>query len=145
MNPVGAGRFLRGTRGCAKWCKRPSGTAAGFTATHTFNARSHPQPIQLARDPSPPTGLCLMYNYYYGTRTPKECVQRVSQSGANNGDVIGYMYKDSRYTSLRHKAEFTYDSLNRLWSAIAALDRTHARERHVCATRGICRQEVYGE
>jgi len=60
-----------------------------------------------------------MYNCYYGTRTPKECVQRVSQSGANNGDVIGYMYKDSRHTNLRHKAEFTYDSLNRLSSAIA--------------------------
>jgi hypothetical protein len=46
------------------------------------------------------------------------------------------MYKDSRYTSLRHKAGFTYDSLNRLTRSIAALGRTHARGRHVCATRG---------
>jgi len=119
MNPVGAGRLLRGTRGCAKWCKRPSGTAAGFTATDTFNARSLPQRIQLARDPFPPPDLYLMYNCYSGIQTARECKQPVSQSGANNGDVIGYMYKDSRHTNLRHKAEFTYDSLNRLSSAIA--------------------------
>jgi hypothetical protein len=82
-----------------------------------------------------------MYNCYSGIQTARECRQPVSQSGANNGDVIGYMYKDSRYTSLRHKAEFTYDSLNRLTNSIAALGRTHAKGRHICATREYGMQE----
>ena len=88
----------------------------------------------MARASSPPTGLCLMYNCYSGIQTARECKQPVSQSGANNGNVIGYMYKDSRYTSLRHKAEFACDSLNRLASSIAALGRT-SRRVGVCATR----------
>ena len=77
----------------------------------------------------------MISNYYSGIQTLRGCEPQVSQPGANNGSVIGYMYKDSRYTSLRHKAETTYDSLNRLASSIAALGRTHARGRHLCTTR----------
>jgi len=98
---------------------------------HPLASPAHP----IGSRPFPPAHVSLISNYYSGIQTLRECEQQVSQSGANNGNVIGYMYKDSRYTSLRHKAEFTYDSLNRLTSSIAALGRTHARGRHVCATR----------
>jgi hypothetical protein len=118
----------------AYWSQRANQGPWLVSARHTFTGRALPQRIESARDPFPPARFCLISNYYSGIQTLRECEQQVSQSGANNGNVLGYMYKDSRYTNLRHKAVFTYDGLNRLASPIAALGRT-PRRLGVCATR----------
>ncbi len=67
---------------------------------------------------TPAAQFCLVYNYFAGAATPTTCLVP-SQAGSNNGSIMGYFYKDSRSTDLRHEDDFTYDSLNRLTSSIA--------------------------
>ncbi len=68
-----------------------------------------------------------MYNYYAGAQNVSPCSSSAAESpsnwptGANNnGNVAGYYYVDPMNGSaLYHTASYTYDGVNRLWTATA--------------------------
>ena len=65
---------------------------------------------------------CWVYNYYVGDANATACSESPSgwPTGTNNnGNVAGYYFNDAVHTGLKHSATYTYDTVNRLSSAIA--------------------------
>jgi len=59
---------------------------------------------------------CLVYNYCGNQQTPTSCDQDPPPSTGNNGNVMGYFYRDLANPSPQHKVIYTYDPLNRLFT-----------------------------
>jgi len=87
--------------------------------TYEFNNRLQPYWVELGTADTPAAQFCLVYNYYPGVATPTTCAVPSQASSGNNGNIVGYFYRDSTNAALQHKTDFTYDSLNRLASSIA--------------------------
>jgi RHS repeat-associated protein len=63
---------------------------------------------------------CLVYNYYSGVPNPTGCTGTPgAATSGNNGNVMGHYYQDGKYPTWGHTLAYTYDSLNRLSSALA--------------------------
>src|SRR5207244_392545 len=82
---------------------------------------------------TPAANNCLVYNYYAGAANPTTCTNSPTQPTAgNNGNVMGYWYQDTSYSSLSHTMTYGYDSLNRLTSAVGTgvtLNQTYTYDR----------------
>jgi len=87
--------------------------------TYEYNNRLQPYWIELGTAASPAAQFCLVYNYYQGVGTPTTCSVPSQAASGNNGNMVGYFYRDTPNSALQHKTEFTYDNLNRLTSSIA--------------------------
>ncbi len=89
--------------------------------TYQYNKRLQPWVISLAAAGS--TGYCRVYNYFTGTWTPPSSCPRVGSAPptgtTDNGDVMGYWYQDGALSTASHKLSYSYDSLNRLGTAVA--------------------------
>ena len=65
-------------------------------------------------------GVCWMYNYYPGTSNNSSCSAPTPGTVGNNGNVLGYNYLDTAYSTMAHSAPFGYnDGVNRLTSVIS--------------------------
>jgi RHS repeat-associated protein len=66
--------------------------------------------------------LCLVYNYYSGTWTPPTSCptsgQQPPTGTTNNGNVLGLWDDDATVTTNCHTAAYSYDTVNRLSSAV---------------------------
>jgi RHS repeat-associated protein len=93
--------------------------------TYNYNNRLQPVRIQLGTSSSNAANYCLVYNYYAGVANPTSCSIPAAATSGNNGTVMGYLYQDTTNPSLGHTAAYTYDSLNRLTSAVASGSSTY--------------------
>src|SRR5438128_1636524 len=88
--------------------------------TYDYNNRLQPVRIQLGTSSNPAADYCLVYNYYAGTANPSLCTATPTQpTTGNNGNVAGYWHNDSVNTGVADTMTDTYDSLNRLGTAVA--------------------------
>ncbi|HMD96193.1 MAG TPA: hypothetical protein VKM93_02530, partial [Terriglobia bacterium] len=96
--------------------------------TYDYNNRLQPVRIQLGTSASNAANYCLVYNYYAGVANPSSCTNSPgTASSGNNGNVMGYWYQDnvSSNPSFSHTASYTYDSVNRLATAVATGSSTY--------------------
>jgi RHS repeat-associated protein len=96
------------TDGC-----EPTGNCTSAVENYYYNNRLQPYMIWTTW---PGVSDCVVLNYYSGASNPTSC-NTPSQTGGNNGNVMGYWYRDWANTNLTHTASFGYDSLNRLNTA----------------------------
>jgi YD repeat-containing protein len=91
--------------------------------SYAYNNRLQPVVIDLGNTVNGVSAEnCLVYNYYSGYSNPTSCtLPQPPQDGSvkNNGNVKGYLYQDTSYTSLGHTMTYGYDSLNRLTNDMA--------------------------
>ncbi len=94
--------------------------------TYAYNNRLQPTQIQLGTSSNSAAYYSLAYNYSWpsGQQMPQGC-SLTSQSSGNNGNVVGYTYTDSEYSSLSHTALYVYDTVNRLACAQATGNSTY--------------------
>ncbi len=93
--------------------------------TYTYNNRLQPWMIELGKPgggSNTYASYCLVYNYFSTWTPPTSCPDpsSVPTTGTtNNGNVMGYWYKDVPLSTANHKLSYGYDSLNRLGTAVA--------------------------
>ena len=114
--PWGAVNSL--TNGCA------GSGCTNTVETYTYNNRLQPWMIQLGTTTGGTSAeACWLYNYFSSWSGYSSCptASSVPTSGSgNNGNVNAYYYKDN-FQCFSHTATFTYDSVNRLTAASAAV------------------------
>jgi RHS repeat-associated protein len=95
----------------------PSGSCTNVQETYNYNNRLQPTRLQLGTASNNSYYNCMVYDYY-GV-SPTSCTSTPTQeTSGNNGDVMTYWYLDNN-SWLGYTATYTYDSLNRLTSAVA--------------------------
>jgi RHS repeat-associated protein len=94
------------------------GGGTGAQETYAYNNRLDPVMIELGTTGNATADYCLVYNYSLGAANPTSCLPP-SVAAGNNGNVVGYWYQDNVNSSFSHTASYTYDGVNRLWTAIA--------------------------
>jgi RHS repeat-associated protein len=94
--------------------------------TYAYNNRLQPVMIELGNTSNASANYCLVYNYYAGPGEPTSCAAPAQGNSGNNGNVMGYYYQDNVNPTLGHTATYTYDSLNRLASAVATAGSTYS-------------------
>src|SRR5437016_6740710 len=92
--------------------------------TYTYNNRLQPARIQLGSNVSGHSAddSCLVYNNYTVATNATTCAVPAyppPAGASNNGNVMGHYYQDGKYPTWGHTLAYTYDSLNRLSSALA--------------------------
>jgi len=106
--------------------KRRWGADIAFYVSDT--SALQPWMIQLGTNANPSADYCLVYNYESSWTPPTSCPSPgsvpTSDSG-NNGNAMGYWYKDNINTSFSHTAAYTYDNVNRLSTAVATGSSTY--------------------
>ena len=93
--------------------------------TYDYNSRLQPVRIQLGTSATPNASYCLVYNYYVGVNNPTSCSTPATATSGNNGNLMGYFDQDTADAALGHTASYTYDTLNRLASAVASGSSTY--------------------
>ncbi len=96
----------------------PAGSCTNAQETYDYNNRLQPVRIQLGTATNQSADYCLVYNYYGGSN-PSSCTVPTPGSTGNNGNVMGYWYQDGPLSTASHKLSYSYDSLNRLGTAVA--------------------------
>ncbi len=99
---------------------------------------------------------CLVYNYFTGSWTPPSSCPTSGSAPTgttDNGDVTGYQYVDNSRPGSSHTATYTYDSLNRLYGAVAKdfsnntfWSQTYTYDRWgnmTCSGTGLCTSMTY--
>jgi RHS repeat-associated protein len=105
---------------CVILPRSAAGSCTTAQETYTYNNRLQAARIELGTTSgSPSADYCFVYNYYSDKGNPTSCAAP-SQGSKNNGNVMGYWYQDSVNSSFSHTATYTYDTVNRLMTAVAA-------------------------
>ncbi|MGD0224645.1 MAG: RHS repeat-associated core domain-containing protein [Terriglobia bacterium] len=88
--------------------------------TYDYNNRMQPVRLQLGVSGNTDQDYCLVYNYYTSiAQLPSNCAKPTQGTG-NNGNVTGmYDLDGPNNTLMTHTEAYTYDNVNRLYTAIS--------------------------
>ncbi len=95
-----------------------AGSGVNVQETYMYNKRLQPGVVQLGTTSNHTADYCLVYDYYGSLPTSCPTSPPTGTTG-NNGNVRGYWYQDSALSTASHKRSYSYDSLNRLGTAVA--------------------------
>jgi RHS repeat-associated protein len=99
-----------------------AGSGVNAQETYIYNKRLEPWTIDVGTTANAAADYCLVYNYYSSWTLPSSCpaTSAVAPSGTtDNGSVMAYWYNDGSRPVSSHTGTYSYDSLNRLWGAVA--------------------------
>ncbi len=128
---------------------------ANAQETYIYNNRLQPYAIDVGTTGNVSAEYCKVYNYYSSWTAPTSCPApgTTPQTGTtNNGSVNAFWYLDGSRPASSHTETYTYDSLNRLWTAIAQQgsttfwSQTYTYDRYgnmTCSGTGACTSMGY--